>query len=226
MPRRTYKKKTKGWSTGKVLVIAAGTGAVLGGGYYGYQFIRNKQVVSLTDNDTQTPPPSPSAGSQLPEPPTHLAFPLKPGDRNVYVQKMQKALLKLGGKVASLISESGGADGVFGNGTREALFEGGFENRMYNYVAGTEVSWQEYNNIVAKADTLGSLDPRQLAKVAVSTKQTYLIDPDLFKDDPRPYPAEANLILGYLITERDGLAQILHENGKKYYTSSSSIKVL
>ncbi len=230
-------------SLSKMVLIGAGVGTVAGTGYLAYNHFANKSLP-----DKATPAGRQSAGRQsagrqsallpaassgpstsgLQEPPVTIAFPLSPGDKNLWVQRMQQALIKHGGKAAELIKSSGGADGVFGEGTRQALFDAGFENQMSNlFMGGTKVTFEEYSKIIEASKGLGALDQSQLAKLAYSTAQTYMLHKDLLNnEDPRAFPVKANVLLGTLLNEKNGLSQILGRDGKIYYTNSSMIKAV
>ncbi|MEM1134238.1 MAG: hypothetical protein AAGI07_00255 [Bacteroidota bacterium] len=57
---------------------------------------------------------------------TNQSFPLQPGSRGANVRLLQSALLKVGGRAAEFIKNTGGADGIYGNGTRSALLAAGY----------------------------------------------------------------------------------------------------
>jgi hypothetical protein len=61
------------------------------------------------------------------------------GDRGDRVKRLQEGLIAMGGQPAQFIQSSGGADGIWGNGTSKALVAAGYN--------GQTISEADYNNI-------------------------------------------------------------------------------
>lgn len=123
---------------------------VLGlGGYVVYlavkEYTKNR---ALKQGDLLPPSPDGNGGSSvspsvLPKGNNSNAndsFPLKKGSRGTRVRAIQHALLQKGGTAAMHIRTTGGADGIFGNGTQAALTAAGFS---------TVVSESEYHRLTA-----------------------------------------------------------------------------
>ncbi|SFC80723.1 hypothetical protein SAMN05421780_11041 [Flexibacter flexilis DSM 6793] len=142
------------------LGIAAYLAVVGGGGILLYKAVKsgvNGNTAAPATPTTTSNPTKPSTsgsssgGSSLPA----GTWPVKYGDKNLKVKEMQKAILALGGSPAALISASGGADGVFGDGTYNALKLLGM---------GNTVAQADFTRILA-----GAVAPQTQAALPAST---------------------------------------------------------
>ncbi|MDF9799762.1 hypothetical protein OKW21_005025 [Catalinimonas alkaloidigena] len=225
-------------TSGKIIMYAAGAGAILGTGYVGYNFLRDlnfgsgKTSEDFPNGSGSTAPNGnsgvvgPNATSSLPKPTYHDAFPLEVGDRNWYVQQMQLALINHGGKAKDLIEQSGGADGAFGQGTLDALVDARYIGVLDQYL-GARVTDVTYERILNKGSLSGLSGLGYAPKVAITTQQTFMINADSINQaDPQAYPVQQSILLGYLMDESKGLSKIQTEQGDIFYTVSSGIKVI
>ncbi|WPP49639.1 hypothetical protein [Catalinimonas niigatensis] len=235
------KKKTvrarKGLSTGNIIIYAAGAGALLGTGYVGYNFLRDLNLAGKqgegfpASNDSTAPAGNtgvvgPNVTSALPKPSYHESFPLKVGDRNWYVQQMQLALINHGGKAAERIKATGGADGTFGQGTLDALMTAGYIG-YFDTLIGAKIMSFQYERILNKGSLSGLSGLGYSPKVAITTKQTYMINAEkINQPEPQAYPVREGVTIGYLMDESKGLSRIQTEQGDIFYTVSSGIKVI
>lgn len=108
------------------IIYGIGAGAVLGGGYLLFNYLQDRKILergqSLVVNNIL--PAVPATGR--PAPRSAGGFPLKKGARGELVRQLQTGLLRRGGQAAALIRSTsirpdGTPDGVFGNGTEQAL---------------------------------------------------------------------------------------------------------
>jgi hypothetical protein len=233
-PGTRGKSKKAGLDTSKIILYAAGTGAILGTTYIGYNFLRDlnigqgiKKITSSAAAESPAATQSPTTtGTSLAKPTYHEAFPLKVGDKNWYVQQLQLALIRHGGKAAEKINSSGGADGIFGQGTLDALMAAGYKSMIEIFLGG-EVDAQQYERILNKGSLSGLSGYSIAPPVAVTTRQTYLITAETInRQEPEAYPVMEGVTIGYLLDEKDGLARIQTEKGDIFYTVSTSIKAL
>lgn len=178
--------------------------------------------------------PSGNTGSNtsISRPPIAEAFPLKIGDKNAYVQDVQNALIKMGGAPANYILNSGGADGQYGEGTRDALLATNFIQAL-DYLwkgnAYTNISRELYNKITNYG--LGALQQSRrgtaVAKIATANKDTWVLDEKGLKSQPaKGIPVRKGTVLGYYIMENNGLAKILRKNGTHVYTAFSNLTII
>jgi hypothetical protein len=223
------KRTQKGYrlSASKIILYAAGSGALLGSGYLAYNFFRD---INLGNSGKEVPDATqqkaPTAQNTLPKPAYHDAFPLKVGDKNWYVQQLQLALIHHGNKAAQHINNSGGADGIFGQGTIDALMAAGYKS-YFETLLGATVTAQQYERILNKGSFSGLEGLAFSPKLAVTRYQTYLLTADsLRKAIPEAYPVMQGITLGYFLDEQAGLARIQTEEGDIFYTASASIELL
>lgn len=241
------KAKNAGISLGTVAAYAAGTGAVLGAGYIGYNYLRDSKLVSgrsslevgaqaaqaQIDRTAErqktggtTKPSVGGSATSLPKPAYHSAFPLKIGHYNYYVAQMQQALLNHSPTVAKHIADSGGVDGRFGDGTMEALIEAGYLTRFEDWIGQIMVYQPLYSKILERGNitnALSGITPR----LVVTTQRTFVLTPQtLASPKPAAYPAKANTILGTYISQQDGMVKVLHDNGNYYYTNQGSVRLV
>lgn len=83
-----------------------------------------------------------NTGQSLPD----GSFPLRFGGRSKLIQVMQLALLNMRDDVAKHIKLTGGADGVWGNGTSKALVAAGYSSAF--------ISSEDFANITKASETL------------------------------------------------------------------------
>lgn len=233
---RPKKGLSKGLSTGNIILYAAGAGALFGTGYVGYNFLRDLNLSgkhkdfpasngSTAPNDN-TGVVGPNLTSALPKSSYHEAFPLKVGDRNWYVQQMQLALINHSGKSAERIKATGGADGTFGQGTLDALMTAGYIG-YFDTLIGAKIMSFQYERILNKGSLSGLSGLGYSPKVAITTKQTYMINAEkINQPEPQAYPVREGVTIGYLMDESKGLSKIQTEQGDIFYTVSSGIKVI
>ncbi|WKN32129.1 hypothetical protein PZB74_02020 [Porifericola rhodea] len=219
---------------GKIILYAAGAGAILGTGYVGYNFLRDLNFGSgKTNEDFPSSSTAPKGNSgvvgpniTLAKPTYHEAFPMEVGDRNWYVLQMQLALINHGGKVKGFIEQSGGADGAFGQGTLDALVAARYIGVLDQYL-GARVTDFTYERILNKGSLSGLSGLGYSPKVAITTQQTFMINADSINQaNPQAYPVQQGILLGYLMDESKGLSKIQTEQGDIFYTVSSGIKVI
>lgn len=91
------------------------------------------------------------APADAPSFPTAAGFPLAKGSRNKFVENVQRALLAKGGVAAEMIRKSGGADGIFGDGTLRALLAAGFP-AVVQYADYERITGHSANSAQAGAD--------------------------------------------------------------------------
>lgn len=110
----------------QMIMYGLGAGALLGGGYLAYTFIKNKAATSRGDVIINHLPPAVKEVVQQ----NKSNFPLSTGAKGSLVKMLQSALLARGGKAAEAIRSTsikpnGEPDGVFGPGTVKALLAAG-----------------------------------------------------------------------------------------------------
>lgn len=218
------KKKS---NVGTYAAIAGGS-AALAGGYYVFRRLTNDEDAPEA-NAAIVSPSEPSSsgksssGGTTPHAPLapELAFPLRIGDRNEYVRNLQAALIKGGGEPARILRERGGADGIFGDATKDALYASGHVNRWYIImVTGVlEISRSLYEKIVNKS-TLSGVP----MATAYAARDTFLLTPETVADD-KAYPVRAGVRLGKLKGMKDGIAEIVHGNGQSYFTKEADVEL-
>lgn len=168
-----------------------------------------------------------STSSTLPKPSITEAFPLKIGDKNQYVHHIQNAILAMGGTAANYIESSGGADGIYGQGLKSALLNANFINAaewIYKGDRYTHISRELYNKITNYG--LGALH-NPSGKLATTNKNTWIIDDKGLTYSPaKGIWAKKGTVLGYYVTESDGLAKVLHKSGKHVYTPISNLTII
>lgn len=149
LQQRTTKNRTTTKVPSKhsnLVLYGIGAGALVGGGYLLYRYFQDR---AASGGDTIVfNPRNPSSGSTPPNSPTTIPtiatppiitqnsgqFPLKQGARGGMVQRLQNALLAIGGSAAALIRSTSmrgsTPDGIFGPGTAKALLAAGFSTTV------------------------------------------------------------------------------------------------
>lgn len=225
-------RKKKDSSPALFLSLAGGS-ALLAGGYFAYNKLKKDDQAGALEANTPaagsaTPRGSGSAsaggsatGSGLPKPAAELAFPLRVGDRNEYVRNLQAALIKKGGKPAEILRARGGADGIFGDATRDALFETSHFNWYYvMLVSGVlKVDRETYEKIVNTATLQGVPMPTAYAK-----RDTFMMNPETIKKD-KAYPVRAGVLLGKYKGAADGMAEIVVGDGRSFFTKQADVEI-
>lgn len=143
----------------KILLTGLGIGALGALGFLGYRhFMAKKQEEDSSGSDyLPSYPSSPSPSYDPPAPRSSGSstkkssdgFPLKQGSRGENVKRLQEAL------IAQVGNFFGGADGIFGKATTEALKKAGYPE---------SVSESTFNVIVGSGSPSGSADAESSAK--------------------------------------------------------------
>ncbi|PTB97999.1 hypothetical protein C9994_00130 [Marivirga lumbricoides] len=140
------------------IIYGLGAGAVLGGGYFLYNFLQDRQLMQRSEGLI--------VNNILPSLPTSVprlssgSFPLKSGSRGTLVKQLQQALLNIGGEAAQYIRSTsvrpdGTPDGVFGSGTEKALRAAGYNS---------SVSESTFAQITGSSNSAGSLNAKTIAE--------------------------------------------------------------
>ncbi|MFN3405849.1 MAG: peptidoglycan-binding domain-containing protein [Cytophagaceae bacterium] len=123
----------------KIVIGTLGVAAAGAGAYFLYKAISGRKVENNYNVTTTSIsiPSLPPVSKSLPV----GSFPIKFGDKNQKVQTVQNALIAKGGAPADLIRKSGGADGIYGNGTKSALEAAAYplliDEQTFNQIVGT-----------------------------------------------------------------------------------------
>jgi len=218
------KKKTPSWMPLAVYgSIAAGVGVA---GWTVYKSVAGNNTLPEADKKGLLPMPGKKNESTLPRPDFASAFPLKVGDKNAFVQDVQNALIKMGGRPAEIIRNSGGADGAYGQGTKDALLAANFIS-VGEYIwkgnAYTNISRELYNKITNYG--LGALHQPN-GRIATAKADTWVLDEvGLRQNPPKGIPVKKGTIIGYYVTQNEGLAKVLRKNGTHVYTAFQNLTI-
>ncbi|ELR71754.1 hypothetical protein C900_02339 [Fulvivirga imtechensis AK7] len=141
----------------KAIVYGLGIGALLGGGYLAYTFIRNKAATGRGDVIINHLPAINQVKQVVEQ--NKSNFPLTTGAKGTLVKMLQSALLAMGGEAAEAIKATsikpnGEPDGIFGSGTVKALLAAGLP---------AMVSESTFTQLIAKNKSQGSLDSKAIA---------------------------------------------------------------
>ena len=229
-------RKKKDNTPGLFLSLAGGS-ALLAGGYYAYNRLTKddddshssaagngapgRQPAPAASGSTTSTSSSATAGGGLPKPAPELAFPLRIGDRNEYVRNLQAALIKKGGKPAEILRARGGADGIFGDATKDALYETPHFNWYYiMLVSGVlKVDRETYNKIVNTATLSGVPMP-----TAYAARDTFMLTPESVLKD-KAYPVRAGVRLGKYKGAKDGMAEVVLGDGRSFFTKQADVEL-
>ncbi|GAA5036641.1 hypothetical protein GCM10011506_30030 [Marivirga lumbricoides] len=150
-------RKTSPGINRRYIIYGLGAGAVLGGGYFLYNYLQDRQLMQRSEGliVNNILPSLPASVARL----SSGSFPLKSGSKGTLVKQLQQALLNIGGETAQHIRSTSvrpdeTPDGVFGSGTEKALRAAG-----YNSV----VSESTFAQIIGSSKSNGALNGKTIA---------------------------------------------------------------